>query len=158
MTPPMTPEPHNEGGAFWGRVQIDSDGCWRWKGSISRQGYGSLTIKEDGKSRIVSAHRMAFRLHHGKWPDQCIDHLCRNRSCCNPAHLEDVSNKENVLRGEGLTAQNARKTHCSKGHELTGENLLIRKYAGQPDFRGCRTCRLTSLRAYQKRRREKYGK
>lgn len=66
-----------------------------------------------------------------------IDHLCRNRACFNPDHLEQVTNQTNILRGEGATATNARKTHCIRGHELVGTNLI----ASRTNGRSCRICR-----------------
>jgi hypothetical protein len=90
-------------------------------------------------------HRLAYQLTMGQIPDGLvIDHLCRNRRCCNPAHMEPVTNGENVHRGNGIYARNGRKTHCAKGHEFTPENTLRRKHG-----RGCRECgRIESRRRY----------
>lgn len=111
--------------------QAVASGCWEWLGGTFH-GYGVFSAS--GKQSI-RAHRVAFFLHYGHWPD-CIDHLCRNRKCVNPLHLEAVSNKENVLRGIGITAKNRLKTHCSKGHELTDSNVWM-SARGQ---RICKTC------------------
>ena len=96
------------------------------------------------------AHRLAYELVKGPISDGLqIDHLCRNRACINPDHLEAVTQRENILRGEGVAALNARKTHCPQGHAYDEENTLIltgrqagarrcqicardRKYAGRP--------------------------
>jgi len=77
-----------------------------------------------------------------------LDHLCRNRTCCNPAHLELVTGRENLLRGDTLAAANAAKTHCIQGHPLADDNL----YVANNGARTCRTCqRATGLRSDHKR-------
>ena len=92
--------------------------CWRWTGSISPNGYGRFNL--------IYAHRRSYELHVGPIPEGLtIDHLCRHRWCVNPAHLEPVTRGENVLRGVGPSAQHARKTHCKRGHPLSGENLRV---------------------------------
>lgn len=122
--------------SFWSKVRKDSDGCWRWTACQVR-GYGCFPTF---KGQTAKAHRIAWELHHGAAisSDLTIDHLCRVLVCVNPAHLEPVTNKENVLRGEGYTAAKARQTHCKRGHALTPENII-------PDYRGrgrgkCRIC------------------
>jgi hypothetical protein len=96
-------------------------GCWVWPGYVSN-GYGRARC--DGK--VGQVHRIVYeRLVEPIPPGLCLDHLCRNRLCCNPDHLEPVTLGENVLRGEGRSAVNARKTHCMRGHPLEGANLYV---------------------------------
>lgn len=103
--------------AFWARVDRgDPLRCWPWKLSKTPAGYGQLS----SRGRQLYAHRVAYELATGPIPKGLvIDHLCRNRACCNPSHLEPVSNAENILRGESPAAANARKERCPKGHEFT---------------------------------------
>lgn len=112
------------------------DECWEWQGALSH-GYGLL--RADG--RVVLAHRLAYEATRGPIAGH-LDHLCRNPRCCNPAHLEDVTPRENILRGVGPAAINARKTHCPHGHEYTPANTYLRK----GKHRLCRTCTLASQR------------
>jgi len=130
---------------FWGFTDRRSDQeCWEWRGSRSTGGYGRFSL--DGSKR-VQAHRYAYELLVGPVSDALdLDHLCRNRACVNPAHLEPVTNAENVRRGVGLTAINARRTHCPKGHPYTEENTLVRGGS-----RHCRECGRIDNRDYRKR-------
>ena len=118
---------------FWPKVrQDDETGCWNWVGNTS-DGYGALRIDR----KMVKAHRFAYELLVGPIPDGLqLDHLCRNRACCNPGHLEPVTDVENILRGEGPPAVNARKTHCIHGHEFTEANTYV-----YPHFRSCKACK-----------------
>lgn len=105
-------------------------GCWLLvAGGVK----GYCTSFHDGKS--WRSHRLSYTLLVGPIPPGLeIDHLCRNRMCINPDHLEPTTTRENVLRGNGHTARNHRKTHCVRGHELANANLYI-------DRRGRRKCR-----------------
>lgn len=130
---------------FWSYVSKDSnDGCWMWTSFTGPRGYGRFFIsrKTSGlKQRLFTAHRIAWELLQGPIPAGLqLDHLCRVHGCVNPAHLEIVTCKENILRGESLSAKNAKKTHCPRGHALAGDNLYL--YRGR---RGCDACR----RAYR---------
>ena len=120
---------------FWAKVD-KSGSCWLWKGAISADGYGNIMTGHRGK--CLRAHRVAYELLVGPIPSGLtLDHLCRNRACVNPRHLEAVTNKENILRGEASAAVNARKESCKRGHLLSGANLYV-----QPNGqRECRTCK-----------------
>lgn len=134
---------------FFSRVDKDGpDGCWLWTGPKNRYGYGIHS--ENHKS--LKAHRWSYEYHKGPIPEGLqIDHLCRNRSCVNPDHLEAVTKKENTLRSQAPTALNARKTHCQNGHPFDAENTIINKHG----WRYCRICTRERKRAKQIRRRER---
>lgn len=122
-------------------------GCWLWRKHIIWNGYGQFYA--DGK--LWRAHRWSWEFYRGKIPDGMhVDHLCRVRHCVNPDHLRIVTNAENVLCGIGWTAQNARKTHCIRGHEFTKENTLERG-TEKNRWRVCITCR----NSYRERRKSK---
>ena len=126
---------------FWEKVdQRGPDECWPWLASTTSHGYGTLRLWPTG---ALTAHRVAYELAYGEIPEGLtIDHLCRNRICCNPYHLEAVSLHENILRGNGRSAINARKTHCIRGHRFSAENTYITPN-GRRQRRTCkreRTC------------------
>lgn len=128
---------------FWSRIER-TDKCWLWLGAKTK-GYGIIRIN----GRNILAHRYSYELSVGSIPTgKQLDHLCRNHSCVNPSHLEIVSNKENCLRGINLNAQNARKTHCKRGHPFDEQNTYIRPDNGQ---RQCRICRHEARIEYDKR-------
>ncbi|MFI1942236.1 HNH endonuclease signature motif containing protein [Streptomyces purpureus] len=110
-----------------------SGACWLWTKALDRHGYAEIKIDR----RHYLAHRVSYELFVGPIPPGLvIDHLCRVRSCLNPAHLEPVTNRENVLRGEGLAAQNAAKAHCPQGHPYDEANTILRPSGS----RRCRAC------------------
>jgi hypothetical protein len=130
---------------FEQRVDKASDGCWNWTGSrTSDRVYPRFCV---AKTSYVLAHRWAYEQYVGPIPaGLTIDHLCRNTLCVNPDHLEPVSNVENIMRGDGPCAQNARKTHCKRGHRLTRDNVYRRT---SPNGKAARQCKTCTLEAYK---------
>lgn len=117
---------------------------------LKDQGYGRIYIVGSW-NRYLRAHVVAWEKVRGPVPEgKQIDHLCRNRACINPEHLEAVTSRENTLRGFGPTAVNARKTHCPRGHPLSDGNVLVDKRG----HRCCRTCQLAHEKAYRTRNAE----
>src|SRR3990167_1889686 len=118
---------------FWRKVRVRENGCWEWTGSLKDNGYGQFN---NGRPR--RAHRVAYEALIGPIPDglEC-DHLCRNRDCTAPAHIELVTRKENVRRGCGMGGElRASSTHCRQGHLLNDNNL----YVAPDGERVCRSC------------------
>lgn len=136
---------------FWSHVDKGAsvDGCWNWTAATS-DGYGRFSIKH----RLYLAHRVAWELEGVEIPPGLqIDHLCRNRKCVNPQHLEVVDGRTNTLRGTAPSAFNSVKTHCPRGHALDGENLLVVARNGVGTlgrkFRKCRTCQNETYKRYR---------
>lgn len=110
--------------------------CWEWTGYRDRAGYGRIYGTKDGHVVTTGAHRFVYRQVKGEIPEGLdLDHLCRNPACVNPEHLEPVTRKVNLNRGEH---GNGKKTHCPKGHEYTPENTYL--YGPNKTWRQCRTC------------------
>lgn len=108
--------------------------CWIWTAGCSTGGYGQFRAENNHKTL---AHRWAYEHICGPVPAGLqLDHLCRIRRCVNPAHLEPVTQRENLLRGATLPARNARKTHCIHGHPFDEINTLV----ASSGARRCRTC------------------
>lgn len=117
---------------FWSNVDKTED-CWLWTRPVYGPGYARFW---DGESQVL-AHRWIYEQIVGPIPTGLtIDHLCRVRHCVNPAHMEPVTNRENIMRGEGITAVRARQTHCPNGHERSEANTYWRPNG----TRYCRIC------------------
>ena len=127
------------------RISIDEEtGCWNWTGYVAKNGYGKITYNK----KSYKAHRLVYELLVKPIETGLqIDHLCRNRRCVNPTHLEEVTQKENILRGTSPTAENKNKTHCVHGHELSGENLLV----SSGGRRVCRICHRKQKSAWKQK-------
>ena len=132
---------------FW--IKVDKripDGCWEWKGAILKNGYGRFW---DGE-RNVLAHRFVYELCiHRITEKQHLDHICSNRGCVNPSHLQVLSNRENILKGNGPTAKNFRKTLCKRGHILTAG-----KFKQNGEWRICLECAKETRRKWLRNNRE----
>lgn len=116
------------------RLTITERGCWETDYRVGSKGYALVQV--DGQPRGV--HRAAYDLLVGDCPvDQVADHLCRNRKCFNPDHLEPVTHRENLMRGDTAAARNAVKTHCDRGHEFDSDNTVM---VNKGRHRRCRTC------------------
>ncbi len=126
----------NEEGRFWSHVTKSDDGCWRWTGATNGHGYGCFWTE----TKTWGAHRYAYEKKLGAIPNgMVLDHLCRNRLCVNPEHLEIVPQVENVRRGESLAVANRAKTHCVNGHRFDQKNTYVRRRAWG-ESRECRKC------------------
>ena len=113
------------------KITVQSDGCWTWKGPMTPNGYGKWRVGPGKPERAV--HRIMWEdANNTPVPEgQQLDHLCRNRRCCNPSHLEVVTPSENTRRQDHA---NRKKQECPRGHSYTEENTRI-------DAKGRRICR-----------------
>lgn len=122
---------------FAEKVALTDAGCIEWVAGMTPAGYGLFfagrtSLEQTGR---VAAHRWSYEYHVGPIPEGLqLDHLCRNRACVNPEHLEPVTQRENILRGNSPAALAAKATSCPQGHPYSGDNLRL-------SSRGRRVCR-----------------
>lgn len=122
---------------FMAKVRQAGEGCWEWTGGKSSAGYGAIRAGAPEFS-MLKAHRVSYELFRGPIPEGLvIDHLCMNKGCVNPAHLEVVAGKENSTR------YSRARTHCKRGHQLTPETDNVR-----PGQRSCRICHRENYRRW----------
>ncbi len=133
----------------WHSEPEPNTGCWIWAAFCDQAGYGRVRFQQN----LWYAHRLSYVSHVGSIPDGLeLDHVCRQRSCCNPSHLEAVTHAENI--GRRLWRGPPKQTHCKRGHPLSGENVDYNKARRTADGsfeRRCRTCHLARCKARQER-------
>lgn len=135
---------------FWGKV-TKTDDCWLWSGNKTDKGYGQFRVG----GKMCAAHRTAFAVLV-RLPARhlVINHLCKVRNCVNPDHMETVTQYENLMYSDSPATLNKRKTHCGKGHPLSGDNLYTKpgKYGLH---RVCIRCKNAYLREWRAEKRRK---
>ena len=142
--------------ALWGRIAAsDLRDCWPFLSRLQKSGY-AVQIRIGG--RPMYPHKAAYESTFGPVPDGFVlDHLCRNTMCCNPTHLQVVTQRINLMRGNGEAAKCAKNTHCKRGHELLGDNVTHRMNRWGNAERRCKQCAADLRHVYYTRFRLKHG-
>jgi hypothetical protein len=143
---------------FWGQVsKYGGHGngfCWFWTGSKNlshKKEYGMFFVKD----KSILAHRFSYLLHNGTIDTSLvIDHICDNGLCVNPTHLQQITNRENILKGNGTSAMHHKATHCAKGHLLDRKKHLTVNGVRTFRSRYCYQCKHDYMTKYRKRKRE----
>jgi hypothetical protein len=142
--PALTPRQQDN---FWKKVEVHQpSGCWQWTGCLHRLGYGNLAINHPPvRSYSLMAHRVAYTLLIGPIPeDMTVDHLCRNRGCVNPDHMQIVTLKENIHRSFHPNQISRRSGACRKGH---------REFRVDRRQQVCKVCERESQARYKARKK-----
>lgn len=135
---------------FHAKIEKLESGCWRWTAHIGSHGYGMIHTGPP-RLRLIVAHQAAYELYRGPVPEGLVlDHLCRNRWCVNPDHLEPVTEQENIMRGQAPCILIHLSGCCMRGHEMVPENTYIDKN----NHRYCRTCQIECHKRQRRERRE----
>lgn len=122
------------------KFDLADDGCWLYRGYLTDGGYSQIKVQ----GRAVGRHTVSYELFVGPVPDDLeLDHLCRQRACFNPRHLEPVTRAENLRRSDAWAGVNSRKTHCPQSHPYDGVNSA-----------GARICRTCQRRAHRDHRQK----
>ena len=120
------------------------DECWPWRGRLTPDGYAHYSG--------MAAHRVVYVALVGPIPDgHTLDHLCRNRACVNPAHLEPVTQRENTLRGDTINRRSLERPTCKNGHPRN--DVTVYRVPSRPGARICRECNRQAARRYAARKR-----